>query len=136
MKIALVTPKNNTSKEGSFYDYKFIADFVCSKKYFSYLLAIPVLLSLTPEEHQVRVFDENIETIDFDWDADLVGISTRTIFAVRAYEIADEFRKLGHGDIPFVGSIVHFPVNVFLDFVHRILLPLLLKAPAIYRLTL
>ncbi len=95
MKIALVTPKNNTSKEGSFYDYKFIADFVCSKKYFSYLLAIPVLLSLTPEEHQVRVFDENIETIDFDWDADLVGISTRTIFAVRAYEIADEFRKRG-----------------------------------------
>ncbi len=95
MKIALVTPINNVTGEKSFYDYKFIADFVWSKKYFSYLLAIPVLISLTPPEHEIRVFDENIAEIDFDWKGDLVGISARTMFATRAYEISDEFRKRG-----------------------------------------
>ncbi len=95
MKIAFVTPINDVTGEKSFYDYKFITDFIWSKKYFSYLLAIPVLISLTPEEHEIRVFDENIEEIDYHWKADLVGISARTMFATRAYEIADRYRRMG-----------------------------------------
>jgi radical SAM superfamily enzyme YgiQ (UPF0313 family) len=95
MRIALVIPRNSKIGKKSFYDYKFIADFTFSKKHFSYLLAIPVLLSLTPDEHDVRVFDENIEDIDYDWPADLVGITVRTMFAVRAYHIADNFRQKG-----------------------------------------
>ena len=79
MRIALVIPRNSKIGKKSFYDYKFIADFAFSKKHFSYLLAIPVLLSVTPDEHEVRVFDENIEDIDYDWPADLVGITVRTI---------------------------------------------------------
>jgi radical SAM superfamily enzyme YgiQ (UPF0313 family) len=50
---------------------------------------------LTPPEHEVRVFDENIEDIDYSWGAELVGISVRTMFAKRAYAIADNFRKKG-----------------------------------------
>ncbi len=95
MRIALVIPRNSKIGKQSFYDYKFINDFTFSKKHFSYLLAIPVLLSVTPDEHEVRVFDENIEDIDYDWPADLVGITVRTMFAMRAYHIANNFRQRG-----------------------------------------
>ncbi len=95
MKIALIIPQNGISGEKSFYDYKFFSRFLLSKKYFSYLLAIPTLASLTPPGHEVRVFDENIEDIDYDWGADLVGISVRTMFADRAYSISQNFRKRG-----------------------------------------
>jgi len=95
MKIALVIPQNGISGEKSFYDYKFFSRFLLSKKYFSYLLAIPTLASLTPPEHEVRVFDENIEEIDYGWGADLVGISVRTMFAHQAYSIAEKFRARG-----------------------------------------
>src|SRR4030067_545999 len=95
MKIALIIPKNGTEEKSSFYDLKFVSSFLFSRKYFSYLLAIPTLASLTPREHEIRVFDENIEDIDYGWGATLAGISVRTIFALRAYEIADRFRKMG-----------------------------------------
>jgi len=95
MKIALVIPRNSSDTGKSFYDYKFFSGFLLSRKYFSYLLAIPTIASLTPPEHEVRVFDENIEDIDFSWGADLAGISVRTMFAKRAYQISEAFRKRG-----------------------------------------
>ena len=95
MKIALIIPRNGLENEPSFYDLKFVSSFLFSRKYFSYLLAIPTLISLTPPGHEIRVFDENIEDIDYNWGAALVGISVRTMFATRAYEIADNFRKRG-----------------------------------------
>ncbi|MEK6714216.1 MAG: radical SAM protein [Nitrospirota bacterium] len=95
MKIALIIPRNGLENEPSFYDLKFVSSFLFSRKYFSYLLAIPTLISLTPPGHEIRVFDENIEDIDYNWGAVLVGISVRTMFATRAYEIADNFRKRG-----------------------------------------
>jgi len=95
MKIAFVTPMNGSDAEKSFYDHKFYSTFLLSKRYFSYLLAIPTLVSLTPSEHEIRVFDENIEEVDYDWDADLVGISVRTMFAKRAYNISEAYRKRG-----------------------------------------
>ncbi|OGP23344.1 MAG: hypothetical protein A2X93_08860 [Deltaproteobacteria bacterium GWC2_56_8] len=95
MKIALIIPKNSSGTEKSFYDYRFFSKFLLSRKYFSYLLAIPTLASLTPPVHEVKVFDENIEDIDYGWPADLVGISVRTMFAKRAYEISENFRKRG-----------------------------------------
>ncbi|MDP3110523.1 MAG: hypothetical protein Q8M71_00280, partial [Thermodesulfovibrionales bacterium] len=95
MKIALIIPRNTNEGEKSFYDYKFFSTFLFSKKYFSYLLAVPTLVSLTPPEHEIRVFDENIEDVDYNWPADLVGITVRTLFAKRAYKIADTFREKG-----------------------------------------
>jgi radical SAM superfamily enzyme YgiQ (UPF0313 family) len=95
MKIAFVIPMNNADKSRSFYDFKFYADFLLTRKYISYLLAIPTLTALTPPEHEIRVFDENIEEIDYSWPADLVGITVRTMFARRAYAIADQYRKAG-----------------------------------------
>jgi len=95
MKIALVIPKNSSDGSRSFYDYKFYAEFLLSKRYISYLLAIPTLASLTPAHHEIRVFDENIEEIDYDWGADLAGISVRTMYANRAYAISRNFRNRG-----------------------------------------
>ena len=95
MKIALIIPRNTDEGEKSFYDYKFFSTFLFSKKYFSYLLAVPTLVSLTPTEHEIRVFDENIEDVDYNWPADLAGITVRTLFAKRAYKIADTFREKG-----------------------------------------
>ena len=48
--------------------------------------------------------DENIETIDFDLKADLVGISAMTSYVNRGYEIADQFRSQG---TPVVMGGVH-----------------------------
>ncbi|MFP4475412.1 MAG: B12-binding domain-containing radical SAM protein [Desulfatibacillaceae bacterium] len=126
MKIALIIPRNSRNREKSFYDYKFISDFTFSKKHFSYLLAVPVLMSLTPPQHEIRVFDENVEDIDYDWPADVVGITVRTMFATRAYEISEAYRKRGvktvlggihpsmrpeeaaeHGDAVVVGEAEH-----------------------------
>ncbi len=95
MKIAFIIPRNTSEDEQNFYDLKFISRFLFSKKYFAYLLAVPTLVSLTPREHEVRVFDENIEDIDYGWGPDLVGISVRTMFADRAYRISDNFREKG-----------------------------------------
>jgi len=95
MNIALIIPVNSSDNSRSFYDYKFFSTFLLSRKYISYLLAIPTLASLTPSYHKLRVFDENIDDIDYDWQADLVGISVRTMFAKRAYEISDMYQKKG-----------------------------------------
>jgi len=95
MRIALIIPISSSDNEKSFYDYRFYKKFLFSNKYISYLLAIPTLTSLTPSKHEIRVFDENIEEIDYEWGADLVGISVRTMFANRAYSISDKFRKRG-----------------------------------------
>ncbi|ETR72642.1 MAG: radical SAM protein [Candidatus Magnetoglobus multicellularis str. Araruama] len=95
MKIALVIPKNGLDDEKSFYDYSFHARFLMSRKYISYLLAIPTLAALTPDSHDIVILDENIEDIDYSIDVDLVGISVRTMFATRAYHISNNFQKRG-----------------------------------------
>lgn len=95
MKIAFVIPKNTEEGRSSFYDYSFFSRFLLTKKYYSYLLAVPTLVSLTPPEHEIRVFDENIEDIDYNWKPDLAGITVRTMFASRAYSISEALRKRG-----------------------------------------
>lgn len=95
MKIAFIIPRNFSEKEKSYYDYKFFSKFLCSRKYYSYMLAIPAVVSLTPQGHTLRIFDENIEDIDYGWEPDLVGISVRTMHAKRAYEISQTFQQGG-----------------------------------------
>lgn len=59
-------------------------------------LALPILASLTPEDIEVELTDDNIgEPINYEEHVDLVVISFFTPQAQRAYEIADEFRKCG-----------------------------------------
>ncbi|RLE06547.1 B12-binding domain-containing radical SAM protein [Candidatus Aerophobetes bacterium] len=60
--------------------------------------------ALTPKDIEVGIIDENIEELDFNRKADLVGITTMTASSPRAYEIADEFRRKG---IPVVIGGIH-----------------------------
>jgi len=53
------------------------------------------LVSITPGNHVVEYLDERLRPVDFTWDGDVVGISTTTINATHAYELADEFRRRG-----------------------------------------
>jgi radical SAM superfamily enzyme YgiQ (UPF0313 family) len=46
-----------------------------------------------PDWVDTRIVDEDVEPVDFDIDADLVGVSFMTYNAPRAYEIADRFRN-------------------------------------------
>jgi radical SAM superfamily enzyme YgiQ (UPF0313 family) len=61
---------------------------------FSMLSALCVAAA-TPPEIETEVVDENVQAIDFDTDADIVGVSFMTYNAPRAYDIARRFRKRG-----------------------------------------
>jgi radical SAM superfamily enzyme YgiQ (UPF0313 family) len=58
-------------------------------------LTLPTLAALTPDDFKVTLTDEYVQDIDFDEPCDLVGITSLTAQAPRAYEIADEFRARG-----------------------------------------
>lgn len=53
------------------------------------------LAGLTPTDIEVQFFDDRMEAIPYDIEADLVAISVETYTARRAYEIASEFRRRG-----------------------------------------
>ena len=52
-------------------------------------LALPTVAAYTPPGCDVRMVDERVQTLDFDAEADLVGITAMTALAPRAYGIAD-----------------------------------------------
>lgn len=58
---------------------------------FSMLPSLYVAAAM-PSFVETRIIDEDVEAIDYDMDADLVGISFMTYNAPRAYEIAGRFR--------------------------------------------
>jgi radical SAM superfamily enzyme YgiQ (UPF0313 family) len=58
-------------------------------------LGFMYLAAYTPREVEVRLINENLERIDFGELPDLVGITTMTATAARAYEIADRYGELG-----------------------------------------
>src|ERR1700759_2886474 len=65
---------------------------------------LAVAASIPRDQYEVVLTDENIETIDFNLKADLVGISAMTSYVNRGYEIADQFRARG---VPVVMGGVH-----------------------------
>lgn len=69
-------------------------------------LTLTTLASLVPEEinAEVEIYDEGVETIPDNIEADLVGITAITGTAMRAYAIADKLRLKG---IPVVIGGVH-----------------------------
>jgi radical SAM superfamily enzyme YgiQ (UPF0313 family) len=59
------------------------------------VLSLTTLAALTPPQHNIKLVDENVQEIDFDYPADLVCISSLTPLINRAYAIADRFREIG-----------------------------------------
>ncbi len=90
MKIYLIAPRNPES----FWTFDRILDTVDARCMFSNL-ALPTLAALTPREHDVTLCDENVESIDFDRDADVVGVTGYIIHQRRMKEILAEFRRRG-----------------------------------------
>ncbi len=55
-------------------------------------LGIPIMTALSKDDHIVNLYDENIEDIDYNDDADLIAVSFFTPQANYAYEVAKKFK--------------------------------------------
>lgn len=93
MKILLIQPKMNKRPMDT-----------DLKTRMSPSLALLTLLNLTPDGHETTIINENVEKIDYNWGADLVGITLTLDIMPRACQIAAEFRELG---IPVVAGGIH-----------------------------
>jgi radical SAM superfamily enzyme YgiQ (UPF0313 family) len=90
MKLYLIAPKNPES----FWTFDRILPSLGKRCVFPNL-ALPTIAALTPSPHEVVLCDENVESIDFDTDADVVGITGFVIHKRRMLEIAAAFRRRG-----------------------------------------
>src|SRR5437867_3322282 len=90
MKIYLIAPRNPES----FWTFDRILDTVDAQCMFSNL-ALPTVAALTPPGHEVLLCDENVDTVDFDTDADIIGVTGYIIHQKRMKEIMAEFRRRG-----------------------------------------
>ena len=90
MKILLINPLFPPS----LWDFSLSRDLEGSR-YTHPPLALPTLAALTPPVHQVALVDENVEPVDFEADADVVGITGYWIQRHRVFAIADGFRSRG-----------------------------------------
>jgi len=67
-------------------------------------LALGILAALTPDNWEVEIFDENFENFNGFIEADLVGITSFTSSAYRAYKIAAVYKK---NNVPVVMGGIH-----------------------------
>lgn len=95
MKIYLVAPKNPES----FWTFDRILPSLGKRCVFPNL-ALPTIAALTPAPHEIVLCDENVEPIDFDTDADVVGITGFVIHKRRMLEIAAAFRRRAYRTAP------------------------------------
>ena len=87
MKVLLISPENKKSIYA--YSREDVRAFWFPK------LSLPTIAAHTPPDIEVKILDEVVEDVNFNVEADLVGISTMTYLAPRAYEIAAKFRARG-----------------------------------------
>src|SRR6266545_7968331 len=90
MKIYLIAPKNPES----FWTFDRILKSLKKSCVFPNL-SLPTVAGLTPREHEVVLCDENVEPVDFDTDADIVGLTGYVVHTKRIFELAAEFRRRG-----------------------------------------
>jgi radical SAM superfamily enzyme YgiQ (UPF0313 family)/glycosyltransferase involved in cell wall biosynthesis len=70
-------------------------------------LSLLQIASLTPKKYDIEVIDENVEKFKIK-ETDLVGISVHTTSTRRAYEIANEYQKIG---VPVILGGIHVSLN-------------------------
>lgn len=58
-------------------------------------MSLAIIAALTPPNIKIKVTDELVEDIDFDYPADIVALSVMTTNAHRSYDVADIFRRKG-----------------------------------------
>jgi radical SAM superfamily enzyme YgiQ (UPF0313 family) len=67
-------------------------------------LSLTTVAALFPPDTDIRIINDSLDEIDFDEKVDMVGITTITSTAPRAYEIADRYRAKG---IPVIMGGIH-----------------------------
>jgi radical SAM superfamily enzyme YgiQ (UPF0313 family) len=116
-------------------------------------LMLGVLAGLTPQDVEVVLYDDRMESIPYDEPTDLVAITVETYTARRAYEIAAEYRQRGvkvimggmhvsllpeevmlHADSIFIGDAETLWAQVVQDAQHGRLQRMYQAAPGIAQL--
>jgi radical SAM superfamily enzyme YgiQ (UPF0313 family) len=90
MKICLIAPRNPES----FWTFDRILPSLGKKCVFPNL-SLPTVAGITPPGHELVLMDENVEPIDLDVDADIIGLTGYVIHKQRIFELAAEFRRRG-----------------------------------------
>lgn len=72
-------------------DKKFSGDRVNKEE----CLSLATLAGYIPEKYEIKITDETVEKINFNSPAEIIAITVNTFNAVRAYQLADIFRKQG-----------------------------------------
>ena len=86
-KMLLVFPKSNTIGFG---DLRYIKH-LTKKSGGPMNAALPTIAGLTPEDFDIKIVDENFESIPFDEHFDLVGLTGFPTQIARAHHIAKEY---------------------------------------------
>ncbi|MCB9800230.1 MAG: DUF4070 domain-containing protein [Candidatus Omnitrophica bacterium] len=90
MKVYLINPRF----ESTIWSFEGLQPFT-GTKFLTTPLGLVTVAALTPKHWDVEIADENVEEINFDTDADLIGIGPFNVQYQRALQIAAEFRKRG-----------------------------------------
>lgn len=93
MKLTLIKPNIGKMEDGLYVDEGRMEP-----------LQLGVIAGLTPEDVDIELIDDRMESIPYDKHTDLVAITVETFTAKRAYEIALEYRKRG---IPVIMGGMH-----------------------------
>jgi radical SAM superfamily enzyme YgiQ (UPF0313 family) len=108
--LLLINPKRNLRY---LWDFKELCE-VMGKKTPVPPLSLPTIAAITPAHYDIRIIDEESETIDFLLQPDIVGITALGNTVKRGYEIADRFRKKGV-TVVMGGPQVSFNVDLSLE---------------------
>ena len=139
MIIKLIIPRRKNANVGlQKYDLPFSSMIMDKKMRGTIMYSMPLIAALTPKNIKVVIQDENIEQIKFDEKVNLVGITANVSLALRAYEIADEFRRRGitvviggihtslfqqegleHADSLVIGEAENVWADVIRDFIRK-----------------
>ena len=90
MRICLIAPLNPES----FWTFDRILPSLNKQCVFPNL-SLPTVAGITPPEHEVVLVDENVEAVDFDVEADIIGLTGYVVHKRRMLELAAEFRRRG-----------------------------------------
>lgn len=90
MKIYLINPRF----EPTIWSFEGLQPFT-GTRFSTTPLGLATVAALTPPHWEVVIADENVEDIDFETDADLVGVTAFNVQYKRALELIDAFRQRG-----------------------------------------
>lgn len=91
-KLLLVNPRFTPT----FWSFRWIYDKILSRaRYPVAPLGLASIAALTPDDWHVEIVDENVETIDWEHPADVVGVAGMTSQYARQRYILERFRERG-----------------------------------------